>query len=118
MVLHPLLAASGAVKRGFLAAFRLLIYCETVQENLRFFPTDATFLQNRCVGCPWQRNRGIINIVQSVAVAEGILREYHMLTPLAHNADEDAPTLNRNVDASDAIAQAFADACIAPLYAD
>ena len=117
MVTQPPLATSGAVKRRFLA-LDFLVDSETVQQHLRLLSADMPLLDERCARCPRQRNRRIVDVKEAVAVAESILSQNHMLTPLAQHADEYAPTLDGHVYPADAVREAFADAGVAPFYAD
>jgi len=113
MVSHPLLS-EAAVEAGF-SVLHLLVDEETVQQILRFFRTQMTFDNNSCLGHPWHRHRGVVDVVEPVRVAEAVLRQNHMFCPLTQQPDEYAPAFDGDVYAAGAIAQALADAGVAPL---
>ncbi len=76
------------------------------------------FFDNGGAGCPRQRHRGVVDVVEPVAVAKRVLSQNHMLPPLTQHADEHAPALDGHVDAAYAVAEALADAGVTPFDAD
>lgn len=116
MVPH-LLLPRAAVGAGFLA-LRLLVHQETVQQVPRL-PRGNVALGYDGGACgPRHGHRGVVDVVQAVAVAKAVLRQNDVPALLTEHANVDAPALDGHVYAADAVAQALADAGVMPLQHD
>ena len=116
MVTHPLLS-EAPIERGF-SVLHLLIHEETVQQILRFLRCDVSLRDDGDARRPRNGHRSVINVVKPVGIAEAVLRQNHVLRPLTQQTDEHAPAFDGHVDAADTVAQALANACVAPLDLD
>lgn len=101
-----------------LLTLNLLVYGETMQQHLSLLSTNMLLLDDRGSGGPRQRNRRVVDVVESVVVAESILSQDYVLTLLTHYADEYTPALNWNINASDTVREALSNACVTPFNAD
>ncbi len=63
-------------------------------------------------------HRRVVDVVQAVAVAEAVLRQNNVLALLLQDIDVDSPAFGGHLYATDAVAQALADAGVMPLQHD